>query len=191
MTVLLILFIAFAVLLILLLAWAARPRRNAPLTPEKVFEALSEERHYERLPQILQSLREDDTEFMKARGQEQLLLRLREERKRIALLYLGYLEDEFRILLECSRILATLSEELAPQGEWQRLRQNLRFIWICRYLRCRLRLGMQPWDAFGNLSDMAGTITLQLEAATARMGERALFVTDPALIPDQRSDRSD
>ena len=112
MTIPLMLFILFAVLLVLLLAWTVRPPSRLPLTPEQAFQALSEERHYARLPQILQSLREEDTEFIRNRGHKLLLERLCTERKQIALHYLGCLEEEFRILLECSRILATLAPEL-------------------------------------------------------------------------------
>ena len=178
MTIPLLLFIAFVALLVLLLAWAAAPPKTAPLTPDEAFETLSQERHYARLPQILQSLREDDTEFMRARGHVKLLARVRQERKRIALQYLNYLEEEFRILVGCSRILATLAPELAPKGEFERFQQNLRFLWTCRYLHWRLRFGMEPWGAFGTLSDMAGTMTLRLEAATARLAERSLSASD-------------
>lgn len=178
MTLSLVIFLALALILILLLAWAGRPPKRLLRSPEDVLEALSEERHYARLPQILQSLREDDTEFLRGRGQSALLRRLRRERKRIALRYLDYLEQEFQILVECSRILATLAPELTPTSEFDRFRQNFRFILNCRYLRWRLRLGLQPWDAFGTISDMAGTITLRLEAATARLGERALQAAD-------------
>ena len=187
MTLPLVLFIAFAVILVLLLAWAARPPKKVLHSPNEVLEALSEQRHYARLPQILQSLREDDTEFLRGRGHEALLGRLRQERKRIALHYLDFLEEEFRILLECSRILSTLAPELAPRGEFTRFRKNLRFLWTCRYLRWRLRLGLQPWDAFGTISDMAGTITLQLEAATVRLAERALHAADSPLFLDKGS----
>jgi len=187
MTLPLVLFLVFVLVIVLLLAWAARPPAISPLTPEQALEALSEERHYSRLPQILQSLREDDTEFMRERGHCALLRRLRAERKRIALRYLDDLEGEFRILLECSRILATLAPELGAKTEFDRFLQNLWFSWNCRYLRWRLRAGWEPWDVFGVLSDMAGTLTLQLEAATARLGERALLVTHPGLRPHDRS----
>ena len=120
MTIPLILFLLFALLLVLLLAWAVRPPPNVSLTPEQALQALSEERHYARLPQILQSLREEDTEFMRNRGHQALLERLRTERKRIALRYLGCLEEEFRALLECSRILATLAPELGARSEFER-----------------------------------------------------------------------
>jgi hypothetical protein len=186
MTSSLLLFVFLVFVLIFLLAWATRPPRNFPLTPDAALAALSEERHYARLPQILQALREEDTEFMRARGHAELLARLRNERKHIALRYLNYLEKEFRILLECSRILATLAPELGAKSEFERFRQNLQFLWNCRYLRWRLYLGMQPWDAFGTLSDMAGTTTLRLEAATARLGERSLFATASGSIPEDR-----
>jgi hypothetical protein len=191
MTIPLILFVLFAVLLVLLLAWAARPPSHVPLTPEQALRALSEERHYARLPQILQSLREEDTEFMRNRGHQVLLQRLRTERRHIALRYLGCLEEEFRVLLECSRILATLAPELGAKSEFDRFRQNLWFAWNCRYLRWRLQLGLQPWDVFGVLSDMAGTITLQLEAATMQLGERALLATNSGLLPDDRRGNSE
>ena len=191
MTLPLILFLVFAVFLVLLLAWATSPPSHAPLTPEQAMQALSEERHYARLPQILQSLREEDTEFMRSRGHEPLLERLRKQRKHIALRYLACLEEEFRVLQECSRILATLAPELGAKSEFDRFRQNLWFAWNCRYLRWRLQLGLQPWDVFGVLSDMAGTITLQLEAAMARLGERAFLPAAGPLLPRSRSSDSE
>jgi hypothetical protein len=190
MTLTLILFIVFAVVLILILWWAASPSRSAPLTPDEVLERLSEERHYARMPQILQCLREEDTNFIGERGHKALLTRMRAERQSIALRYLSYLEDEYRVLQECFRILATMSPELPARREFERLQQNLKFTWNCTYLRWRIRLGMQPWDLFGTLGDMAGTLTLQLEAATARLGEQALLSGETNLVADQRRDGS-
>jgi hypothetical protein len=175
MTLSLALSLAFVLLLVLLLAWAVRAPQKAPLNTEEALEALSEERHYARLPQILQSLQDDDTAFIRDRGHQRLFGRVRKERRRIALQYLGYLEDEFRVLLECSRILATLAPELSAKKEFDLLSQNLAFQRNCWYLRWRLRLGMEPWEVFGILSDMAGTVTLQLEAATSQLGERSLL----------------
>lgn len=178
MTLPLIIFISLALILILLLAWVVRPPKRVLHTAEDVFSALSEERHYGRLPQILQSLREDDTEFLRGRGQAGLLFQLRAERKHIALRYLGYLEEEYQVLLEASRILATLAPELSAMTEFERFKSNVRFVLFCRYLRWRLRLGLQPWNVFGALSDMAGDITLRLETTTAQLGERALHAQE-------------
>jgi hypothetical protein len=186
MSVPLFLFMAFALILILLLAWAVSPPKKAPRTPDEVLEALSEERHYARLPQILQSLREDDTEFLRTRGHGELLRRLRGERKTISLQYLRYLEEEYQVLLEASRILATLDPELSALGEFERFRRNLYFFACCRYLRWRLRLGLQPWNALGILSDMAGEMTLRLETAAARLGERALIASEYASLLEKR-----
>jgi len=174
----LLLFILLAVFLVFLLGSAAKSPKGLPLTSEEVIDALSQERHYARLPQILQSLREDDTDFLRRRGHLELLSQIRGERKRIALRFLHYLEKEYQLLLEASRILATLAPELSAIGEYERLKRNLRFVLLCRYLRWRLRLGLQPWNAFGSISDMAGEMTLKLEMATAQLGERALMAAD-------------
>lgn len=184
-----ILFIAFAVLLIVLLAWAVRPPKKVPLSADDVLDGLCEKRHYARLPQILQSLRQDDTDFLYARGYDQLADRLRRERKRIVLRYLTQLEDEYQLLLETSRILAKIAPEISIMDEFQRFRLNVRFVLCCRYLRWRLRLGLQPWDAFGILSDMEGDITLSLEAAAAHIGERAALASDVPLFLQDRSGR--
>ena len=186
MSIPLMLFIVVAVILVLLLAWTVRPPKRTQLSPEEVLEALSQERHYARLPQILQALREDDTEFIRGRGRSELFRRLRRERKRIALRYLDYLQEEYQVLLEASRILAKLAPELSTMGEFERFKRNLRFVLCCRYLHWRLLLGLQPWEAFGIISDMAGEMTLQLETAAARLGERALQADENPLILEKR-----
>jgi hypothetical protein len=182
----LILFLILAVILVLMLAWGARPPKKVLLTPDDVFEALSNERHYARMPQILQSLREEDTEFMRERGRAELLRQVRRERTRIALRYLNYLQEEYQVLLEASRILATLAPELSALDEYERFKRNIRFAFCCRYLGWRLRLGLPPWEAFGTISDMAGEITLQLETAAARLGERALLAADYSSVLKER-----
>lgn len=185
----LLLFFAFAILLILLLFWVVRPPRRPSLSVDAVFEALGEKRHYARLPQILQSLRLEDTDFLYARGLDQLGDRLRRDRRRIALNYLTYLEEEYQLLLEASRILARVAPEVSPLDEFQRFRLHLRFVLFCHYLRGRLHLGLQPWDIFGILSDMEGDITLRLELATTRIGERAAIASEfPLFLENRRSD---
>lgn len=182
-------FIVLAVILVVLLAWSVRPPNRVVLTVDEVFDALSATRHYERLPQILQSLRPEDTGFLVGSGHPELAIRLHRERKQIALRYLNYLEDEYRLLLESSRILAKLSPELSTMDEFQRFRLNVRFILSCRYLRWRLRAGLQPWDIFGTLSDMEGDMTLQLEEITSRIGERAVIASEfPSFLQNRRGD---
>jgi hypothetical protein len=182
----LLLFIALSIVLILLLAWSVRPPKKSLLSVDDMFDALSQKRHYARLPQILQSLRPEDTDFLYGRGHDKLAGRLRRERKRIALRYLNYLQEEYQLLLEVSRILARVAPEVSPMDEYERFRLNVRFVLACRYLRWRLRLGLQPWDVFGILSDMEGDMTLRLEAATTRMGERAAIASEFPLFLENR-----
>ncbi len=184
-----ILFIALAIILVALLAWAVRPPRKTLLSVDDVFNALAEKRHYARLPQILQSLRPEDTDFLYTRGLDHLAGRIRRERKQIALGYLNYLEDEYHLLLEASRILARIAPEISPMDEFARFRLNMRFVLLCRYLRWRLWLGLEPWSVFGILSDMEGDMTLQLEAATTRIGERAAIASEfPLFLENRRRD---
>lgn len=183
------LFSTLALILLFLLVWAVRPPRKIFLSVDDVFEALSEKRHYARLPQILQSLRHEDTDFLHTRGYDDLASRLRRERKRIALQYLNYLQKEYQLLLEASRILAKIAPEISPMDELGRLRSNVRFALWSRYLRCRLWFGLQPWEAFGILSDMEGDLTLRLEMATARIGERMALVPEfPLPLENRRRD---
>jgi hypothetical protein len=185
----LLIFIAVALVLAALLVWAVRPAKKLRLTVDDVFNALSEKRHYARLPQILQSLRHEDTDFLYARGHDEIAERLRRRRKRIALRYLNYLEEEYQLLLEASRILARVAPEVSPMEEIHRFRLHARFVFFCHYLRWRLRLGLQPWDVFGILSDMEGDMTLWLEAAATRIGEHAAFASEfPLILEDRRGD---
>jgi len=169
------LFLVAAVLIVLLLAWATRPPKRTFRSPNEVLEALTEERHYARLPQILQALREEDLEFLRGSGPGHLAEQVESERTKIALRYLEYLEEEFQVLLEASRMLAGMAPELSALREFDRFKRSLMFMLCCRYLKWKLRLGLQPWREFGVISDLAGEITLQLEAATGRLGERAFL----------------
>jgi hypothetical protein len=172
-------FFAFlAVALVLVLAWAVRPPKKIFQSVDEVLSALSEKRHYARLPQILQSLREEDSDFLSIQGHDDLATKIRRERKRIALRYLHSLEEEYQLLLEASRILARIAPEISASDEFGRLRMNLRFILNCRYLRWKLRFGLEPWDLFGKVSDMVGEMTLRLEVAAARIGEQAAIAAE-------------
>ena len=183
------LFIVLAVLLVVVLAWAVRPARRTELSIDQVFDTLSERRHYARLPQILQALRPEDAGFLRSSGHADLATQLSRERTRIALQYLNYLEQEYRLLLEVSRILAKLSPEVSTMDELARFRLNVRFVLSCRYLSWRLRMGLQPWDLFGILSDMEGDMALQLEMATTTIGERAAIAAEfPLFLEDRRGD---
>jgi hypothetical protein len=178
-------FLILAILLVLLLAWAARPPKRTFRSAQDVLEALCHERHYSRLPQILQVLGDEDTSYLRDVDQARLVGQVRAERKAVAIGYLDYLEEEFQVLLEASRILASMAPELSAIREFDRFKRSLRFMLCCHYLRWRLRFGLQPWNVFGTISDMAGDMTLQLEAATGRLGERAMMGYDSSSVPQK------
>jgi hypothetical protein len=182
-------FILAALFLLALLAYAVRPIQKRALSPDSVFEALSEERHYYRLPQILQSLRPEDTDFLARRGVPFLRQRVRAERKQIALRFLNLLESDYETLLEASRILAVMSPEVIPMQEWERLRLSMRFAKNCFLMRLRLRAGLTPWRGFGKISEMATDMSFRLESATSQIGTRAALASDFPLFLEERRDR--
>jgi hypothetical protein len=185
MSITIILFILLAVLLIGALAWAARPIEHHAVTADAVLTALSEEHHYSRLPKILQALQPEDTAFLDSRGFTPLRNQIRAERKRIALLYLDDLQREYEMLLEASRVVAAMAPELIAMDEAKRFKLNLRFVLGCRYLRWKLRLGLEPQKTFGSLSEMSSGMALRLEMATTRIGERAALTSDYSSIVDE------
>ncbi len=187
MNITIILFILLAVLLIGALVWAIRPPKRKLLSINDVLTALSEERHYSRLPQILQALQPEDTAFLRDRGLAPLRRRIRSQRGRIALLYLDCLQEEYEKLLEASRVVAAMAPELIALDEAERFKLNLRFALGCRYLRWKLRLGLEPWGGFGLLSQMASGMALRLEGATSQIGERTAWSLEFSSILKERN----
>jgi hypothetical protein len=183
-----ILFTLLAVLLIGALVWAVRPPKRKLVSISDVLTALSEEHHYSRLPQILQALQPEDTAFLRARGFAPLRRRIRSERGRIALLYLDCLQEEYEKLLEASRVVAAMAPEMLAPDEAERFKLNLRFALGCRYLRWKLRLGLEPWRGFGLLSEMTSGMALRLEMATSQIGERSALSLAFASILKERDD---
>jgi hypothetical protein len=166
-----------------LLLWATRPQSGSTRSPDQILQTLSEDRHYYRLPQILQSLKPDDLAFLQSSGQPWLVERLRNDRRRIALRYLDDLQKDFASLLEVAGVLAMMAPDLAPVEEWERLKLNVRFAFYCHYLRWRLRFGLAPWRSFSKLSEMAINMNMRLEAVTSRIGERAAMASElPSIL---------
>jgi len=186
MNITIILFILLAVLLIGALVWAIRPPKRKLVSINDVLTALSEEHHYSHLPQILQALQPEDTAFLRDRGFAPLRRKIRSERGRIALLYLDCLQDEYEKLLEASRVVAAMSPELIALDEAERFKLSLRFALGCRYLRWRLRFGLEPWRGFGLLSEMASGMALRLEETTSQIGERAAWSLEFSSILKER-----
>lgn len=184
------LFFIFAALLLLgLLAYAARPIEKRALSPDSVFDALSEPRHSFRLPQILQSLQPADTEFLERRGLRSLRQRIRAERTQIALRYVNRLESDYETMLEASRILAVMSPKVLSMDEFERLRLSMRFARNCFLMRLRLHARLAPWKGFEKISSMATTMSFRMESATSQIGLQAALASDAASFVDDRGGR--
>ena len=175
-------FVLFALFLAALLAWAARPPRRKSVPADQILETLSSERHYCRLPQIMQALQPEDIRYLRMRGRGELVRRLRKDRQRIALQFVSLLQDDFETLLEASRVLAAMSPEVVPMQEFERFLLSMRFALWCRLLKWKLRAGLASQTGFEKVSEMAGDLSFHLEAATSRMGElSAIAATSPSI----------
>jgi len=180
-----ILLVLFALLLVGLLAWALRPPAGPVRPPLDVFEALSKSRHCLRISHIVQALHPEDTEYLRDTGQLALMQTLRRQRRRIALRYLDQLQEEFQELIEISRLLAVMSPELIGTEEMERWKLSLAFAANCAFLRWKLRLGLQPFSGFTLLSDLAISITRELDLASTRIAEAAVRSANPSASGDE------
>jgi hypothetical protein len=168
-----------ALLVIALLLLASRPSNRQFTPPTDVFEALSQSRHWSRLPQIVLALRPEDTEHLRESGRVALMQTLRWQRRRIALNYLDQLQQEFEMLLEISRVLAVMSPEVIGMEEMERWKLSVAFAANCAFLRWKLRLGLQPFSGFTLLSNMASNIARELDTATTRIAEATVRGSAP------------
>lgn len=183
-----VLFVLLAVSLIVLLAWALRPPKRRIHQGESVFDLLSEPRHCARMPQILQALQPEDTEFLQQGSTSGLMHSLRQQRRRIALHYLDQLQEEFELLLEISRALAVMAPEVAAIEEMERWKLSALFALNCSMLRFRLRLGLRPLEGFTSLSTMATQMVRHLEAVTSNIAETTVQGAELPANPDKESD---
>ena len=171
--------IVFAILLVVLLAWALRPPAHGHRSALDVFEALRQSRHSSHMSHILQALQPNDTEYLRSVGHPALMQIIRRQRRVIALNYLQQLQEEFEMLLEISRVLAVMSPEVIAMEEMERWRLNLAFAANCAFLKWKLHLGLQPFSGFTVLSNMATSFARRLEVATTRIAEAAVRSTEP------------
>lgn len=180
MSVPVLLLVLFALFLVGLLAWALRPptRKNRPSLD--IFETLAQSRHYSRMSQILNALRPEDTEYLRETGQLVLMQTLRRQRRQIALGYLDHLQQEFDELLEISRVLAVMSPEVIGMEESERWKLSVLFTANCAFLRWKLRWGLQPFSGLALLSNMAVSITRQLDTATTQIAQATVHASGPS-----------
>ena len=168
-------YVATVAVLLILLWWALRPARKSGSRVNDENALLGEpgRRHATYLPLIRQALSPRDIAFVAARGFPKLFKRMQRERRRVALAYLTALHEDFTSLLHLAAVAASLSPDLAPAEETERVWLQVQF--NCRYqmVRVALRIGMVPARKLESLSHVVSELAVKMERAISEFGERA------------------
>jgi hypothetical protein len=177
-------FASIGLLLLLAIAWLAFS--GISRQPEGVRNGGRDREclHISHLPQIKQALANSDFVYLQDQGYPALAKRIQKERRRIALSYLTCLRIEFEKLLHLARMVAVMSPNVAVAQEVQGLRLNLEFSYRYYLIYFRLVSGIAPLEAIGSLSNMVSALTIRMETAISKLGERA--VLGPELLPHNR-----
>lgn len=180
MTVSVLLLSAFAVALLLLLAWAIRsPGGSSRVRDLDVSDELGR-RHVTFFPQMRQATAQEDFAFLASRGSRRLLLRVRKERRNITLNYVRCLKQDFSKLWRLSRLLARLSPQVVAGQEFERLRLAASFALRYEMVRFGLVFGFSPFADLNSLSEMVGKLAIRLETAMNELGERTVLAGELA-----------
>jgi hypothetical protein len=174
-------------LLLIVFAWSVRSPRPPASSSSRV--GLPDEcgrRHMTYLPQIRQAFAEMDYDFLSKNASRKVLQRVRQERRRVALAYLGALREDFRSLLRMAQVIASLAPELAAMHEFERLRLTAKFAWQCQMIRGRLLVGIAPVPQLDGLSDLVSALSVRMEAAMKELGERAAVAAELASPVNRR-----
>lgn len=143
-------------------------------------------RHATYVSLIHQALLPADLNFLAVRGPAKLAVRVRRERRRVALLYLTQVREDFDRLLHLSRIVARLSPEVAAAQELERFGLSLQFWWRYQMTRLGLRFGWSALPQLGGLSQMVSELAVRMEVAMKELGERAALAAKLASSLDRR-----
>jgi len=167
-----------AVLLLVLLGWALR----SPSDPRKKSGPLEEPRrsNIQYFPQIQQALAPADRKFLLEKGGRELARSVARERRKVALRFLSSLDEEFSRLLRLARIIASLSPEVAPMQEFERMRLTVVFHSRLQALRVGLALGAAGVSQLQAVSDIVSQLSVRMETAMKDLGERAVLAAEMA-----------
>jgi hypothetical protein len=173
------LFFGFVAVLLVLLIWSLRsPKKQAYSSLDPAAFQGPDRRHATYLSQIHRALAPADLEFIASRGSAKLARRVREQRRRIALLYLSSVQKDFQKLLRLARVIAVLSPEVGATQEFERLWLGVQFSFHCRMIRIRLFCGFATLPQLSGLSQMVSGFAARMETAIAELGERAALATE-------------
>jgi hypothetical protein len=180
---------AVVALLSLLLLWLVRsPQRDFSGMATDKLAALEQtgRRHATYFGVIRQAMSPTEFEFLSERGPARLVRRAHKERRRIALLYLLELREDFSRLLRLARIICVLSPEVRAAHEFERLRLTLRFSWRYRFLLIALRSGFLPLPQLSSLSLIMSGLAARMDTLLQEVGESAYAAAETASSLDGR-----
>ncbi len=170
-----------AVSLLLVLAWALRgPSKGSRGKFDLASLEETGRRHATYFALIKQASSPADMEFLTRRGSPAIALRVRRERRRVALVYLSQLREDFRRLLRLARAVAALSPAIGSRPEVERVWLSWEFEWRYHMIRAGLYNGLLPIPQLNNLSQMVSQLAVQMETSMKDLGERAAMAVQIA-----------
>jgi hypothetical protein len=175
----LILFSGAALLLLALLIWLLRDSRHAD-TIGADLNAAEElgRRHVTYFPQMRQAMLQADLLFLHSKGSPQLAQRVREERRKIVLVYLSYLRSDFSKLWKLSRVVAAMSPQVGAARELARFRLGVVFYVRYEIIRVQFLFGSAAFPDLRGLSEIIANLAVRLETAINLLGERAALAAE-------------
>lgn len=185
MTLSFLLFSGLALLLLLLLIAVFRdPEKSSRLKSDQSWADESGHRHATFFAQIRQALAPEDYAFLAKRSCQQLARRVRKERRRITLLYLSSLRQDFARLWKLARVVAAMSPQVGAAREIARFRLGAAFYLRYELIRLKFILGLGPMPDLGAVSEVVSNLAVRLETAMSDLGERAALASELASTLD-------
>lgn len=177
------LFVFFSVVavLLLLLAWGLRSPGTS-LSGKFDVGSLEESgrRHATYVALIRQAASPADMEYLVRRGSPQIARRVQRERRRVALLYLSQLRNDFSRLLRLARAITALSPAVGSRQELKRLWLTWEFWLRYQTIRAGFYYGLLPLMQLNSLSHMVSQLAVQMETSMKELGERAAMAIEMA-----------
>jgi hypothetical protein len=185
MTATLFIFCGIVAALLLVLGWALRaPGKSARGKFNLASLEESGRRHATYVALIKQAASPADIEFLAKRGSPEIVRRVRRERRRVALLYLTHLREDFQRLLRLARAVAALSPAVGSRQELERLWLSLEFSWRYQLIRAGFRYGLLPVPQLNSLSHIVSQLAVQMETSLKELGEQAAMAVQMASTLD-------
>ena len=188
MSITFLLFLMIVAVLMILLGWAlgdSQKRAGSGAGTDSLEE--TGRGHVTYFPQVQQAMARADLAFLASRGSEKLARRMSRERRKVTLIYLAFLRQDFERLLRLARAVALLSPQAGAGQEFERLRRSAVFSLRYEMVRMKLLLGLTPLPELGSLSQDVSKLAVRLETAMQELGERAALASELASSLDRHS----